>query len=453
MRNQILAVVISATIFSIKSSIAMEFTLEEQPQFQLPRQRQDHFQYLKGIDFKQRPIKILSLDGGGIRGLLELIWLQEIERETGRLCTDLFDAFVGTSTGGIIAAGLAAGSPLEELMSYYNGPHKDTMFSKELSEVHEKNNVTKTLNSTVNSSASFLKNTTYTITQTVIDEGFGMPSQSDFWSAPLWSTGQAITSFIWKPILQTGADVAGKALSPLVDKGSNSLKSLYSGIFSSRYSAEGAESVYKIAFQSSTLSDLHKPAFITATKLCKNGTYKLHMFDSIKAQQDFSHNQKLWEVLRATSAAPTYFPPLTLEINNEEEIFVDGGIMCNNPSLEGYFLVKNYFPNAQYKVFSLSTGQFYNINEHNHGDGVLGWVEGIINATMQTQSDNADKVLREILGDNYHRLHTVELERETSQMDNVSPENLDKLIETAKKEIKGDQFTKIIDSLLSDVSF
>ena len=53
--------------------------------------------------------RILCLDGGGIRGLVTLSILQEIERRTGKRITEIFDWIVGTSTGGIIALGLCYG--------------------------------------------------------------------------------------------------------------------------------------------------------------------------------------------------------------------------------------------------------------------------------------------------------------------------------------------------------
>lgn len=58
-------------------------------------------------EYKQRcGSRILCLDGGGIRGLVQLTILQDIERKTGKKITDLFDWIVGTSTGGIIALAL-----------------------------------------------------------------------------------------------------------------------------------------------------------------------------------------------------------------------------------------------------------------------------------------------------------------------------------------------------------
>jgi uncharacterized protein len=51
-------------------------------------------------------MRILSLDGGGIRGLIPAMVLAELERRTGRRTADLFDFIAGTSTGAIVAAAL-----------------------------------------------------------------------------------------------------------------------------------------------------------------------------------------------------------------------------------------------------------------------------------------------------------------------------------------------------------
>lgn len=50
--------------------------------------------------------KILSIDGGGIRGLIAGLILVEIEKRTGKAISELFDLIAGTSTGGILALGL-----------------------------------------------------------------------------------------------------------------------------------------------------------------------------------------------------------------------------------------------------------------------------------------------------------------------------------------------------------
>ena len=52
------------------------------------------------------PIRILSIDGGGIRGIIPAMALSEIEKRTGKQVWELFDLIAGTSTGGILALGL-----------------------------------------------------------------------------------------------------------------------------------------------------------------------------------------------------------------------------------------------------------------------------------------------------------------------------------------------------------
>jgi uncharacterized protein len=71
-------------------------------------------------------VRILSIDGGGIRGIIPAIVLAEIEERTGRPVAVLFDLLAGTSTGGILAAALARpgddGSPrfsARELIGLY----------------------------------------------------------------------------------------------------------------------------------------------------------------------------------------------------------------------------------------------------------------------------------------------------------------------------------------------
>ena len=59
------------------------------------------------MNTKARPkYKILSIDGGGIRGIIPALLLAEIERRTQKPIFSLFDLITGTSSGGILALGL-----------------------------------------------------------------------------------------------------------------------------------------------------------------------------------------------------------------------------------------------------------------------------------------------------------------------------------------------------------
>ena len=65
------------------------------------------------------PFRILCLDGGGIRGVMPARILQKVEELLGSPLKDHFDLIAGTSTGSILAAGIAVGKSPEELLNLY----------------------------------------------------------------------------------------------------------------------------------------------------------------------------------------------------------------------------------------------------------------------------------------------------------------------------------------------
>ncbi|WP_108512153.1 patatin-like phospholipase family protein [Bradyrhizobium algeriense] len=74
-----------------------------------------------------KPRRLLALDGGGIRGVMSLEILRKIEQDLATATNkgasfrlgDFFDYIGGTSTGAIIAAGLAIGKSVQELIDFY----------------------------------------------------------------------------------------------------------------------------------------------------------------------------------------------------------------------------------------------------------------------------------------------------------------------------------------------
>ena len=67
----------------------------------------------------------LSINGGGIRGIIPCSVLAALEQQTGKLTRDLFSYVSGTSTGALLAASVAAGIPARELLTIYTTRSKE----------------------------------------------------------------------------------------------------------------------------------------------------------------------------------------------------------------------------------------------------------------------------------------------------------------------------------------
>ncbi len=93
---------INWVVFNFHALTAWKFlktpTLEPPPTKDVPVQPK--------VDKMQQVFRVLSLDGGGIRGIIECLVLMAIERLTGEHIADLFDLLAGTSTGGLLALAL-----------------------------------------------------------------------------------------------------------------------------------------------------------------------------------------------------------------------------------------------------------------------------------------------------------------------------------------------------------
>lgn len=68
--------------------------------------------------------RILTIDGGGIKGVFPASFLAHVEEKIDGRIGEYFDLIVGTSTGGIIALGLGLGIPAKDILGFYkqHGP-------------------------------------------------------------------------------------------------------------------------------------------------------------------------------------------------------------------------------------------------------------------------------------------------------------------------------------------
>jgi len=65
------------------------------------------------------PFRILSLSGGGVRGIFQAVFLKNLENTTGIPIFQQFDLISGTSTGSIIALAVSLGIDINRIIDLY----------------------------------------------------------------------------------------------------------------------------------------------------------------------------------------------------------------------------------------------------------------------------------------------------------------------------------------------
>ena len=229
------------------------------------------------------PKKLLSLDGGGIRGVITLEILARIEdilRQTkgmgnpGFRLADYFDYIAGTSTGAIIAACLSIGMSVSEISHFYHSFSKD-MFPP----------------------AGYLKRLRYKY-------------EDDKLSAQLKQVLGASTTL-----------------------GSDTVRTLL------------------MMVMRNATTDSPWP-------ICNNPRAKYN--DT--SLPDCNLKLPIWQLVRASTAAPTYFPPEVVRIGDKEFLFVDGAVTTyNNPAFHLFLMatIEPYqlqWPAGRDKMLLVSVG-------------------------------------------------------------------------------------------------
>ena len=70
------------------------------------------------------------------------------------------------------------------------------------------------------------------------------------------------------------------------------------------------------------------------------------------------YDVKLWEAVSASSSAPIYFNPKGRTNQFDiEEVLIDGGLICNNPSLYAFQLARHIHDQKDIRLLSLGTGE------------------------------------------------------------------------------------------------
>ncbi|QAZ66780.1 CBASS cGAMP-activated phospholipase [Solidesulfovibrio carbinolicus] len=285
--------------------------------------------------------RILSIDGGGILGLIPAVILADIEARAGRPAAELFDLVAGTSTGGIIACAVAAGIPARDVVALYRERGSE-IFSRSLG--HR------------------------------LATGFGL----------------------WGP----------------------------------QYGAGGVEAALAAVFGDRRLSGCGVGLLIPAYDIEARTP---HLFKSHKAQDYAWRDYYLRDVCRATSAAPTYFPPARItSLAGDTATFVDGGLYANNPAACALARAAKAGSLEDVILVSLGTGQIerpylYDVARR---WGLAAWVRPLLDCMFDGQADTAAHQCKALLGDRMVRIQPA-LPGERA-MDDASPKALQTLSAIAR---------------------
>jgi patatin-like phospholipase/acyl hydrolase len=301
--------------------------------------------------------RILSIDGGGIRGLISCRWLQGVEdalRQAGKPGGLLqhFDLLAGSSTGALVASALAVGMAPAKIAQFYRAQGK-AIFP-------------------------------------------GMAGR-------LWSRAERLFS---------------------------------QGVSAPRYDAKGLETVLKKAFGDVTLGQAKVPLMIPSYDTVSRTPV---MFKSFKPEHA---NLPLWEVCRASTAAPTYFPAHGMTVEGRRRALIDGGIVANNPTAcaiaealrkdEGLtcsldLVVLSVGSGDRNRPISLQQAQQW---------GALEWATPIIDVLFDGNTDAVDYIAQRLVGDGYFRMQTP-LTVGLDDLDDTSETNL-----LALEKVAGDYLLK-----------
>lgn len=171
-------------------------------------------------------------------------------------------------------------------------------------------------------------------------------------------------------------------------------------IFGPSYDAGGLETTLKKYFGSMPLSFSLSNVAITAVEISNNN--RLHLFRSSYAQRDRGYDFIKVDVARATSAAPTYFPPVRIKPiqDTTHYDFIDGGLGANCPSLVAYYEAERLFgTNRPINLISVGTGMIQKAIDYETAIamGLVGWARASTSILFDTQTAQSLRTTERLL--------------------------------------------------------
>lgn len=283
--------------------------------------------------------KILSIDGGGIRGIIPAMVLKQIEEKTGRDISDLFDLIAGTSTGGIIAVCLCK----------HDGDDRAKFGPRSLLDL------------------------------------YGRRGHEIFYRS-LWHSARSV-----------------------------------GGLADEKYPHNNLEAILEEYLGDTLLGTALTNLLITSYDIESRQPFFFKSWRPEFADVPMRH------AARATSAAPTYFEPavVTVDDGHPPHALVDGGVCVNNPAMCAYAEARRLWPDEEILVVSLGTGEATRPIPYSDARdwGLLEWAAPVLSVMMDGMVDAVDYQLRTILENRYFRFQG-RLETANDDMDDVTRRNI-----------------------------
>lgn len=319
-----------------------------------------------------KTLKILAIDGGGIRGILPSIILSEIERRTGQHTAHLFDLIAGSSTGGLLAMGLNV--PDEQGQPRFTAEEMVLMYERE---------------------------------------------GPIIFSRSMWRSVRVINN-----------------------------------INGSKYPPDGIDSVLDRCFGDKMLSESVGSVLITSYEIKRRQPW---FFRSHKARTASMCDFSMHDVVRSTTAAPTFFEPAQVfhpDLPDDYFALIDGSLNSANPALCAYVEAKDKHPDIEdYMIVSLGTGDHTRALGYEEAKqwGLAGWSQHIMSIAFHAMSGVVDYQLRHLLPvchdgiQRYYRFQTRLTDGASDDLDNTNPKNIEALKALADKMI--DENDELLDQI------
>jgi uncharacterized protein len=343
----------------------------------------------------RKTYRILSLDGGGIRGLITAVWLDRLEQTLEKPLRDHFNLIAGTSTGSILACGISMGIPASDLIHIYKKRGKEIfppLFSSPRILKFLKHLPTQGLNQ-----------------QLYSDQGLKKVLQEEF---------------KWEKIKECNSN-------------------------RNSYNNEGDALFENIRL----LNEKNGRSLTTLVTSYDTLNRKVVIFDSRKDKYD---KIPVWEICKASSSAPIFFPAHIMKMKNDnkesyEIPLIDGGVVASNPTAcalaEGMKETNKKLNLNQFVVVSLGTGdanRSISIKKAKNW-GITDWSYQITNVLFDGVSQAMDHIATNMLDSEKYFRFQAKLDRDN--LDDVSEENINALQAFANCYFETHEWQKKIDKL------